>query len=69
MNALAIQFDLFEPIPTELEMMAMDIKAMRESQDRVRKKLFAENSALKKKIMELGYLEQRLERLEKNICK
>jgi dynactin complex subunit len=68
MNAV-IQFDLFEPIPDEMEMLRLDcmaeIKASNESLNKVRKKLFAENGALKKRIDDL---ENRLAILEKNIC-
>lgn len=64
MSAL-IQFDLFEPIPTEVEMCKLDIVAVRQSTDKVRRKLFAENSELKRKCYELEY---RLEILERSIC-
>lgn len=65
MNAV-IQFDFFEPIPSEEEMLRLDIKAIEESTGKVRRKLFAENGALKKRMLELEY---RLEILEINICR
>lgn len=64
--SLAIQFDFFEPIPSETDMMRMDIKDIHESTEKVRKKLFAENGQLKKRVNEL---ENRLEILERNICR
>jgi hypothetical protein len=64
MNAV-IQFDLFEAIPTKEEMMQADIKAIAISSDKVSKKLFSENSALKKRMLEIEY---RLEVIERNIC-
>jgi len=64
MNAI-IQLDLFQPKPTEFDFIRADIAEIHESKEKVRKKLFAENGALKKRMLEL---EQRLEILEKHIC-
>ncbi len=61
-----IQYDLFEPRPTEYEECQIDIKAVRDSNDKVRKKLFAENGELKKRMY---FLEERLQVLERNICR
>jgi hypothetical protein len=64
MNAI-IQLDLFQPKPTELDFMRADIAAIEESKEKCRKKLFAENGALKKRMLEL---EERLQIIERNIC-
>lgn len=61
-----IQYDLFEPRPTEVEILKMEMKGVRESCDKVRKKLFAENGKLKKDLYE-GL--ERLEIIERNICR
>lgn len=61
-----IQFDLFERLPSQEEMMQADIKAIAVSSDKVRRKLFAENGALKKRMYEL---ESRLQILERYICR
>lgn len=60
-----IQFDLFKPSPTEAEVQDAKIAAMKESLDKQRKKLFAENGALKTKVY---YLEERLNILERHLC-
>ncbi len=64
MNAV-IQFDFFQEKPSEAEMLRADIKAIKESSDKVRRKLFAENSDLKKRVYEL---EQQYELLVRHIC-
>ena len=68
MNAV-VQYNLFEPLPTEMELLRLDcqaeIKAINESLNKIRKKLFAENGVLKNRIDEL---ELRLVILESNIC-
>jgi hypothetical protein len=65
-----IQLDLFiekgEPWEKGIYEVKEICKMTRESSDKVRKKLFAENGTLKKEVMELKY---RLEIIEKNICK
>jgi uncharacterized protein YdcH (DUF465 family) len=61
-----IQFDLFKEKPSEIEMLKADIAAVGESATKVRKRLFAENNELKKRIHEL---EMRMEIIERNICK
>ncbi len=64
-----IQYDLFKPIPTREELWELDMmsktNAIKESSDKVRKKLFAENGVLKKRVDDL---ECRMQVIEKNIC-
>jgi hypothetical protein len=64
MSAL-IQYDLFKPIPNEHEVQDIKIAAIKESSDKVRKKLFCENGELKKKIY---YLEERMQIIERALC-
>ena len=64
MNAI-IQFDLFEDRPSEIELLRADIAAIGESANKVRKKLFCENNALKKQVYDLSV---RLEIIERNLC-
>jgi hypothetical protein len=61
-----IQYDLFEPIPTELEVCKIEIAAVKKSSDRVRRGTYAAISDLKKENYDLKC---RLEILERNICK
>jgi hypothetical protein len=65
MNAI-IQFDLFEPIPDETELLRLDLEAVALSADKVRKGTYAEINRVKKRILEL---ESRMEIIERNICK
>lgn len=62
-----IQLDFFRT-PEECEQIAMreQIARLKESQDKVRKKLFAENGKLVKSQMDL---EERMAILERNICR
>ena len=60
-----IQYDLFKEKPTEQELLSAEIDAVRLSCDKVRKKLFAENGDLKKRMLDL---ETRLEIIERMIC-
>ena len=64
--ALAIQFDLFEPIPDELACLKLEVDALRESQNKMRKALFARENALSRMAFDLH---DRLEILERNICR
>lgn len=68
MNAI-VQFDLFEPIPDEIELLRLDFKAAIDacinSSHKVRKGIYAENGALKKRVTSL---EERLAIIESNIC-
>ncbi len=61
-----IQYDLFKPLPTEVEVCRMEVAYVKDSCDKVRKKLFAEHGNIKKRCFDLEY---RLEILESNICK
>ena len=70
--ALAIQFDFFKPVPTEAEMLRMDVAALQEqvsayakSSDRVRKGTYANRGKIDKRATDL---ESRLEILERHIC-
>ncbi len=64
MNAI-IQFDLFDERPTEVEMLKMELKKVRESSDKVRKGLFARHNELAKLYLELH---DRMNIIERNIC-
>lgn len=59
-----IQLDLFEK--DELEEFLIELAKVRESNNKVRKSLFAKHGELAKNYVELH---NRLEVLEKNICK
>jgi hypothetical protein len=60
-----IQYNLFEPIPSETDVMRMDIDAIKTSCDKVRKSLFAKNNEICKTLLDISH---RLEILERNIC-
>jgi len=63
---IPIQYDLFKSKEeSEMDSMRLAIAEQKASNDRVRKKLFSEQGALKKEILDLKC---RLEILEKNIC-
>lgn len=65
--ALQVQLDFFESEEqSEIKALELLVNDVRMSNDRVRKKLFAENGDLKKRMIEL---EDRLSILERNICK
>jgi hypothetical protein len=66
MALVQIQYDFFEEKPDEFAVYRLQIAAIEESTTKVRKKLFAENGALKKRVTEL---EERLSLLEHYICK
>lgn len=57
------QLDFWEE--TEISALKARIDAVEKSKEKVRKGLYAENAALKKKVSEL---EERLALLERNIC-
>jgi len=59
-----IQFDFFKD--PEICVLESEIKDIKNSTDKVRKKLFAENNKQAKLIKELS---ERLEIIERNICK
>ena len=61
-----LQLDMFKSIEEcEIDDLRKAIKDMKSSQEKVRKKLFAENGKLTKNIMDLN---SRLEILERHIC-
>lgn len=60
-----LQYDLFEAFPSEVEELKAELKAVRESSDKVRKGLFARHNELAKLYLDAH---QRLEILERNIC-
>lgn len=60
-----IQLDFLQPL-TELEICHEQIKQVKVSSDKVRKKLFAENNKLWKEFIEI---KDRLDILERHICK
>jgi len=64
---IPIQFDLFKSKEeSEIESLRKAVDAAVESSHKVRKKLFGENGKLVKRMNEL---EERLDILERNICK
>lgn len=58
-----IQLDFFQE--EEVVILSNEIKRVKESNDKVRKSLFAKHGELQKKYMDLLY---RMEILERNIC-
>ena len=62
--ATIYQLDFFEQ--PEISIVKARIEEVKESNDKVRKKLFAENGELKKRILEL---ESRMEVIERNLCR
>jgi hypothetical protein len=50
--AISLQWDLFEPIPNETDILRKEIQALKESQDRQRKNLFAKHAELMKIVMQ-----------------
>lgn len=63
---LSYQLDLFKtPEESEMEALRKAFLEVKESADRVRKKLFAENGKLVKQVIDLT---QRMEIIERNIC-
>lgn len=63
---ITYQLDLFKsPEESEMDALRKAFKDVKESTDRVRKKLFAENGKLIKQITDLTY---RMEVIERNIC-
>ena len=65
MNAV-IQLDLFEDFPTETQLLRADLEATDLSLNKVRRALFARVGAIERKMIDL---EQRLEIMERNICR
>ena len=60
-----LQLDLFHEY-TDVEVLQMEIKTLRQSQDKMRKALFARHGDLAKKYCEL---QDRIDVMERNICK
>ena len=60
------QFDLFLPMPDEIDFVKSDVKDIRDALDRQRKSQFAKIGEIKK--MQLELLE-RMDLLERNICR
>lgn len=52
-NVMSVQFDLFEAIPDEMELLRQEMRSLKDSQDRQRKNLFAKNAELGKLYMNL----------------
>lgn len=55
-----VQLDLFQDM-SDIGLVQLELKAQRESMDKVRKRLFAENSGLAKEIIRLRNDMERLE--------
>lgn len=63
---IAVQFDLFKTREEcEIEALRLEITKIKLSTEKVRKKLFAENGTLVKRITQL---EERLEIIERGLC-
>lgn len=60
------QFDLFLPIPDEMDFLRADVKDIKESLDRQRKSQFAKIGEIKKMQMEIL---ERMEILEHYLCR
>jgi len=66
-TVLAVQFDLFDtPAESELQELRRLTKDAQDTSVKVRKALFARHGEMQKRIAEL---EERLEIIERNICK
>lgn len=63
---IVYQLDMFEPPPTEVDILRAELIKVKESSDKVRRSLFARHGALQKKYDELN---ERMSIIEKNICK
>lgn len=63
----AIQLDLFKTAEQcEMDALRLEMNAVKSSSDKVRKKLFAENGSLVRRMTDL---EERLMIIERNICR
>lgn len=66
MSGLAIQYDFFEdPRDSEISALRKQVTEVKASSDKVRKAMFARNGELTKRILEVEY---RLEAIERGIC-
>lgn len=62
-----VQYDFFlDRKESDIECLRREFSETRDSTNRVRKKLFAENSSLKKRVLDL---ESRLEHIERGLCR
>lgn len=66
MAIVAVQYDLFTPKPTEIEILRMEFESLNVSHHKVRRGTYCELNKEKKRINEL---EERLSILERYICK
>lgn len=62
---MAIQLDFFMEQKSELDCLKGDIEVVRESNNKVRKSMFARHAELARKYMELH---ERMQIIERNIC-
>lgn len=69
-SQIDIQYDLFDPRPTEMSTLKMEMESLKASQDNVRKGLFARHNEMMKLIMqldkELSAVRNQLELVAKN---
>ncbi len=63
---MSLQLEFLIEEKSEIDCLKRDVKVVRESNDKVRKSLFARHAELAKKYIELH---ERLEIIERNICK
>jgi len=63
---MVIQLDFFMDDKSEVDCLRESVKLVKESSDKVRKSMFARHAELAKKYLELH---ERLEILERNICR
>jgi hypothetical protein len=62
---LAIQYDLFEERPSEVDELRVAVKSYKESMDKQRKKQFALIGDITKRMMDV---EGRMQAIEKGLC-
>ncbi len=62
---MAAQLEFFELEQSEIDCIKSEVKGVKESNDKVRKSMFARHGELTRKYMELH---ERLQILERNIC-
>lgn len=60
------QYDLFEPKPSEFELLKLEVEKIKLSSDKVRKGAYSAIGELKKRVFEL---EERLQIIERHICR
>lgn len=63
---MSCQLEFFVDEPSELDLIKCHVKEVRESNDKVRKSMFARHGELARKYAELH---ERMEILERNICR